>query len=124
MVAVQEFCEAFMDKSYLDLMRLMMNKEPYKDLLHFIQILLVLPISSESCERIFSSQKRIKSDTHSSLYVDTVEDLIQISGTGPSLEEFYPEPVVKNWLTSSQRSRRPCYKEWPCQLDVISDAVE
>jgi len=112
----------FMDKSYLELMRVMMNKEPYKtnlkDLLHLIEILVVLPISSACCERIFSSQKRIKCDTHSSLHVDTVEDLIRISGTGPSLEEFQAKPVVQKWLESSQRMRRPCYKEWPCQLAV------
>lgn len=118
----------FMDKSYLELMRVMMNKEPYKtnfkDLLHLIEILLVLPISSACCERIFSSQKRIKCDTRSSLHVDTVEDLIRISATGPSLEEFQPNPVVKKWLALSQRKRRPCYKEWPCQLDTFSDEDE
>ncbi len=50
--------------------------------------MLVLPVSAAVCERGFSAQKRIKSDTSASLHSDTVEDLIRISVKGPSLEDF------------------------------------
>jgi hypothetical protein len=50
--------------------------------------MLVLPVSAAVCERGFSAQKRIKSDTRASLHSDTVEDLIRISVEGPSLEDF------------------------------------
>ncbi|KAJ8006709.1 hypothetical protein DPEC_G00110030 [Dallia pectoralis] len=82
----------FKEKTYLNLWELMLTKEPYcseyKNILHLVHILLVLPVSSAVCERGFSSQKRMKSDTRASLHTDTVDDLIRISVEGPSLEDF------------------------------------
>ena len=60
----------------------------FQNILHLVHIMLVLPVSSAVCERGFSSQKRIKYDVRASLHTDTVEDLIQISVEGPSLEDF------------------------------------
>ncbi len=59
-----------------------------QNILHLVHIMLVLPVSAAVCERGFSAQKRIKSDTSASLHSDTVEDLIRISVEGPSLEDF------------------------------------
>ncbi|XP_059896385.1 zinc finger protein 862-like [Gadus macrocephalus] len=82
----------FKDKTYLSLWELMLTREPYcsqyKNILHLVHIMLVLPVSAAVCERGFSAQKRIKSDTRASLHSDTVEDLIRISVEGPSLEDF------------------------------------
>ncbi|KAJ8386336.1 hypothetical protein AAFF_G00174330 [Aldrovandia affinis] len=108
----------FMDKkSYLSLWELMMRKEPYcsdyKNILHLVHIMMVLPVSSAVCERGFSSQKRIKSDIRASLNIDTVEDLIRISIEGPSLEDFDARESVKTWFTQGERARRPNYMGWP-----------
>ncbi|KAK0142299.1 Zinc finger protein 862 [Merluccius polli] len=104
----------FKDKNYLSLWELMMTKEPYcleyKNILHFVHIMLVLPVSSAVCERGFSSQKRIKPDVRASLHTDTVEDLIWISVEGPSLEDFDARESVANWFTQGQRARRPHYR--------------
>ena len=90
----------FKDKIYLSLWELMLTREPYcsdyKNILHLVYILLVLPVSSAVCERGFSSQKRIKSDARASLHTDTVEDLIRISVEGPSLEDFDAWESVAN----------------------------
>lgn len=40
--------------------------------------MLVVPVTAVSCERVFCAQKRIKSDSRSSLGVDTLEDPIRI----------------------------------------------
>ncbi len=55
--------------------------------MYFAHIMLVLPFSAAVCERGFSAQKRIKSDTRASLQSDTVDDLIKTSVEGPSLED-------------------------------------
>ena len=78
---------------------MMLSKEPYKsdyqDVLHLVEILLVLPISSAQCERMFSTQNRIKSAKHSCLETETIEDLIRISSEGPPVNEFDPSCAVE-----------------------------
>ena len=56
----------FWDKDYESLWQTMLTKMPYKqdyqNLLHLVEILLVLPISAAQCERAISAQNRIKSN--------------------------------------------------------------
>ncbi|XP_078700280.1 zinc finger protein 862-like [Branchiostoma floridae x Branchiostoma belcheri] len=108
----------FMDKSYLSLYEVMLTKEPYcldfQNILHLVQIMLVMPVSSAQCERGFSAQRRLKSDARASLSTKTVEDLIRITVEGPSLESFDPLTAIQKWLHSGQRPRRPTYQSaWP-----------
>ena len=49
--------DCFMDKSYLDLMRLMLTKETYRKLLHLIEIVFGIPVSS--CEKIVSCHTHV-----------------------------------------------------------------
>ena len=107
----------FQDKSYSGLWSTFLMKQPYKsdykDLLHLVQILLVMPISSAQCERVFSAQNRIKSDVRSSLHTQTLEDLIRISADGPALEDFEPESSAIKWTASANRPRKLQYTDWP-----------
>ncbi|XP_077866709.1 zinc finger protein 862-like [Saccoglossus kowalevskii] len=95
----------------------MLTKSPYqedfKDLLHLIQLMLVIPVTSAQCERVFSAQNRIKSDCRSSLATQTVEHLIRISSDGPSLDDFDTESVARCWMNNSKRPRRIQYTAWP-----------
>ncbi|KAK0148163.1 Zinc finger protein 862 [Merluccius polli] len=114
----------FKDKTYLSLWELMLTREPYcsehKNILHLVHIMLVLPVSAAVCERGFSTQKRIKSDTRASLHSDTVEDLIRISVEGPSLEDFDARESVASWFSQGQRTRRPNYRTWPSEVHVAA----
>ena len=89
-------------------------KENFKDVLHLVEILLVLPISAAQCERAVSAQNRIKSSTRASLGVSVLEDLIRISAEGPSVNDFDPAPAVDEWFTrdesKGERPRRPHFK--------------
>ena len=100
-------------------------EDPFKlllqNILHLVDILLVLPISSAQCERGFSAQKRLKSSLRSCLHVSTTEDLIRITTEGPSLELFDPTKCAENCLSAGKRSRRPNYKSWPS--DSESDMI-
>ncbi len=113
----------FSDKSYCSLWEVLLTKEPYctdfQNVLHLVEIMLVLPISAAQCERGFSAQNRIKSKVRNSLHVSTLEDLIRISTEGPSLEQFDPEPCVKLWLSAKKKRRRPNYTQWPSDMDII-----
>ena len=109
------FNSQFRDKDYNSLWKMFLSKEPYKsdlkDILHLVEILLVLPISAAGCERMVSSQNRIKSSLRASLKTSSLEGLIRISAQGPSLEEFDPLPSVNRWFardrSKGERQRRP-----------------
>jgi hypothetical protein len=95
----------------------MLGNEPYKsefkDILHLVQIMLVIPISGAECERIISAQNRIKTDERSCLSATTLDQLIRITKTGPTPEQFDPGRSVQRWLSSGQRPRRCNYVSWP-----------
>jgi len=105
----------FHNKDYCSLWRMLLSKDPYKtdlkDILHLVEILLVLPISGAGCERMFSAQNRIKSSLRASLKTPTLEGLIRISAQGQSLDNFDPTPSVNNWFArdrcKGERQRRP-----------------
>lgn len=60
---------------------------PYKidfaDVLHFVELVLVLPISAVQCECAVSAQNLIKSSTRATLNVSVLEDLVRLSSEGP-----------------------------------------
>ena len=105
----------FQDMAYSRLWPTMLTKESYKsdykNVLHLVELLLVLPISSAQCERAFSSQNRIKSAKRSFLETETTEDLIRISSEGPPIAEFVPSQAVELWFSTGQRPRRPFFKD-------------
>ena len=56
---------SFWDKDYGSLWQTFLTKMPYRqdfqNVLHLVEILLVLPISAAQCERAISAENRIKS---------------------------------------------------------------
>lgn len=109
------FNARFRDKVYSSLWKMFLSKDPYKsdlkDILHLVEILLVLPISAAGCERMVSSQNRIKSSLRASLKTTSLEGLIRISAQDPRLEEFDPVPSVNHSFardrSKGERQRRP-----------------
>ena len=105
----------FRDKDYGSLWKMLLSKDPYKsdlkDILHLVEILLVLPILTAGCERMVSAQNRIKSSLRALLKTQTLEGLIRISTQGPPLDNFDPAPSVNRWFArdrrKGERQRRP-----------------
>ena len=64
-------------------------KEDFKDLLHHIEIILVLPISAAQSEQAASCQNQINSSTRTSLSVSVLEDLIHLGAKFSQI--FLPE---------------------------------
>ena len=99
----------FKRKGYLDVWATLLTKAPYrddhKDVLHLVEILMVLPISAAQSERAISTQNRTKNDLQSSLGGENLEDLMRISLEGPALVDFYPVSALKAWFSSSKRPR-------------------
>jgi len=75
---------------YGSLWETLLTKVPYKnnfkDVLHLVELVLVLLISATQCECAVSAQNRIKSSTRANLSVSVLEDLIHLSSEfGPCI---------------------------------------
>lgn len=90
-------------------------KDNFKDVLHVIEIVLVLPISAAQCERAVSAQNRIKSSICATLATSVLEDLIRLSSEGPPVADFDAAPCVDCWFVrdkaSGEHARRPHFKD-------------
>ncbi len=58
--------------------------------------------------------------TRASLHSDTVENLIRISGEGPSVEDFDARESVASWFSQGQRSGMLNYRSWPSEGHVTA----
>lgn len=88
--------------------------EQFPNILHIIEIIEVMPMSTSKVERAFSLLNRVKTDWRINLSAATVEDLMYISLEGPPEEDAAAaacaESAVKKWFRSGKKSRRPHVK--------------
>lgn len=107
--------------NHCSLWEVILTKEPYatdyKNVLHLVNIILILPISAAQCERGFSAQNRILC----SLHVSTLEDLIQIGSEGPSLWSIWSQALCETlvWIQEEEASLHKMAKwHWLRMLPV------
>jgi hypothetical protein len=74
------------------------------DLQILFKTVATIPISTNECERNFSSMNEIITPLRSSLNISTVSALLFINCVGPSLTEFRPEKYVRSWLVKGRHS--------------------
>ena len=67
------------------------KKESLSNILHVAEVLLVVPISNATLERMFSTMKRVHSDWRNCLGEKRVENLLRICKEGPA-----PENLIHN----------------------------
>ncbi|MCO5587233.1 hypothetical protein L7F22_041180 [Adiantum nelumboides] len=77
--------------------------QTYVNLIKLWQIMLVLPVSSVSCERGFSKQNLIKTHARECLNVETLEALMRVSLLGPSIENVEWQKVYDIWNLAKPR---------------------
>jgi len=105
----------FRNKDYCSLWKILLSKDPYKtdlkDILHLVEILLVLHKSAAGCKRIVSAHNRIESSLRAFLKTQTLQGLIEISAQGPPLDNFDPPTSVNGWFArdrcKGETQRRP-----------------
>ena len=83
------------------------DKGDYRDILKIIHLTSVLPLANASCERAFSTMKRIKSDWRCRLGSEVLDILMRIKIADVQLRAFDPKPAVTRWWLSGQRQKRP-----------------
>ena len=82
------------------------DKGDYRDILKSIHLTSVLPLANASCERAFSTMKRIKSDWRCRLGSEVLDILMRIKIADVRFRAFDPKPAVTRWWLSGQRQKR------------------
>ena len=91
------------------------------NILHLLQIVQVLPLSTSKVERAFSFMKRIKTDWRVSLDSSTVDDLMIISLEGPPEGDFHAERSVTLWWEAGKQRRRPTVEPYGPRSGQMAD---
>lgn len=73
------------------------KKEALINILHLVEILLVVPISNALLERMFSTMNRVHTDWRNCLGEKRVENLLRIWEEGTTADRFDPQPAVARW---------------------------
>lgn len=90
-LAFKHFVVGHKDRcSFADFCKLLINEhhDEFPDFANFACIAIVIPLNSASCERGFSAQNNIKTNSRSRLGDDQVERLMKISVNGPHFAQF------------------------------------
>ncbi|KAI2645894.1 Zinc finger protein 862 [Labeo rohita] len=92
-----------LDCLYRDL--LSENPEHLSHILLLVKLMLTLSPSTAICERGFSCMNRVKTTHRTSLQPETLNDCMQLSINGESVESFCPDKAVRFWMFSGKGSR-------------------
>lgn len=84
------------------------ERNNYSNIMKVIHLTSVYPLANASCERGFSTMKRVKSDWRCTLGNDTMDMLMRVKIEGPKKQaDYHPRAAVNRWWMSGQRQRRP-----------------
>lgn len=83
------------------------KKDTLSNILHLVEILLVVPISNATLERMFSAMNRVHTDWRNCLGEKRVENLLRILEDGSTVEQFDPKPALSRWCNKCATQRRP-----------------
>ncbi|CAH3178801.1 unnamed protein product [Porites lobata] len=84
------------------------ERNNYSNIVKVIHLTSVYPLANASCERGFSTMKRVKSDWRCTLGNDTMDMLMRVKIEGPKKQaDYHPRAAVNRWWMSGQRQRRP-----------------
>ena len=83
------------------------KKEALSNILHLVEILLVVPVSNALLERMFSTMNRMHTDWRNCLGEKRVENLLRVWEEGTTADKFDPQPAVGRWSAKCAAQRRP-----------------
>ncbi len=84
------------------------NASEWHNALLLIELLFSLPASNGKVEQAFSQLNIIKSDKRTQLSNESLNDLMTISTSGQTIEDFNPDPAIELWW--KDKVRRPNQK--------------
>ena len=122
---VQPLVSSNKEITYLEVWKRVLTNDSIKaeceNILHLIEILLIIPFTNVKVERMFSRMNRIKSDWRNRLNQDTLDDLLRISEDGPTLDDFNPDVAIDKWFTKKVRRLKTGRHNYPAKRKRTAD---
>ena len=78
-------------------------KKECENVLHVIEILLIIPFTNAKVERLFSRMNRVKTIERNRLGRDRLDLYLRVGEEGPDIEEFDPGIVIDLWFSEKVR---------------------
>ena len=85
--------------------------EDFKSIVLLVEIMLVLSPCTVTCERCFSTMKRLKTSLTANIEQTTWQDLLTIKNARMTIKTFNPDPVIDLWLSSAKIKRHVMGKQ-------------
>ena len=79
--------------------------EKFRYISALLEISMVMPWSTASCERGFSALNLIKTSHRSCLQHDSMDDLLHISVNCPPINKFSTDEAIELWWTAAEKKR-------------------
>jgi hypothetical protein len=122
---VQPLVSSNKEITYLEVWKRVLTNDSIKaeceNILHLIEILLIIPFTNAKVERMFSCMNRVKSDWRNRLNRDTPDDLLRISEDGPMLDDFNPDIAIDKWFTEKVRRLKTGRHNYPAKRKRTAD---
>ena len=122
---VQPLVSSNKEITYLEVWKRVLTNDSIKaeceNILHLIEILLIIPFTNAKVERMFSCMNRVKSDWRNRLNRDTLDDLLRISEDGPMLDDFNPDIAIDKWFTEKVRRLKTGRHNYPAKRKRTAD---
>ena len=74
-------------------------KKECENVLHVIEILLIIPFTNAKVERLFSRMNRVKTIERNRLGRDRLDLYLRVGEEGPDIEEFDPDIIIDLWFS-------------------------
>ncbi|XP_065885418.1 uncharacterized protein [Dysidea avara] len=79
------------------------DSKRWSNVLGLIELLFSLPLSNGHLERVFSQLKLIKTDHHTNLSENRLDQLVRINVEGPPLEKWDASSAIDTWYNDKSR---------------------
>ena len=79
-----------------------------QNIMHIIEILMIVPFTNATVEHLFSRMNRVKTDFRNRPR-SRLDTCLRVREEGPSIKDFEPHRVIDRWWTEKER----CLKSHP-----------
>jgi len=81
------------------------KSDDLKSILTIVEIMMVLSVSTATCERSFSAMNRIKTNLKTNMKQETLQDIMVVSTSRACIKDFSPNEAIRVWVNSGTKKK-------------------
>ena len=115
------------NKSYLEIWhRTFTNNDVMvecQNIMHIIEILMIVPFTNAIVEHLFSRMNRVKTDFRNRPR-SRLDTCLCVGEEGPSIKDFKPDRVIDRWWTEKERGLKSHPHNYPAKKHPRLNSIE